>query len=1169
MSDLLTVGLAIATGYRSKKDKEDLLTKQEQESRVALALEDRKTTNQIKVEKAKIDAETLAKQQLANSTRYLVTDENGMPSVYTQYPGQRQNIPKDFKVTGIAMGGATTFQSLPGQDQPSQPLFRDTRGNVGTAQQLNNQYRNLASQLDAELTGKGNRTEIGVLKKDGTKHIYSQNDMQEINGVTHQTHIHIPGIGVLPNNPEGQAQAIKYSRTTGVPATVVRTAVSRNGMPLGTPTETPFEVGAAPTTEGTFTRIIGKPGADGLMSPAELNDFLEKNEDVKLDEVVHSVYTGQIDPTGKLVPNTLKLQSRNHPEDAEITTQPIALNLGNGYVPFDNIQEAKVAAAAAGFAWEDTDHIVYNKITKGGEQTSFTVSSIQNPKRHKKAVGIVELSNGKTIQVTADSKVELVERFGDGVIFQGMFVVNNDGSIGEGTSQTSVDIELTLPDGTTVLLAGDNATPEQIQAALSQSRVTVDNVTNKITKREASTDAPVAAHHAKHIDPSLQLSNGQNMSALLSITNPYTALVNASVKLTTKNIDEINSNEPLRKQYVTSMSQFLGSKYKQIVDKQKEAALMGGVKSQRVQNVFLYVQNSMPSFLQVNGMEAELKRRSGMEVDNALNDATNAAQAAGKDGGFTLAAAVNAETGEEFESPNQMTENEVAVFAYNVPKTLASFTTNALLPAVRRGTSSPNAALEAMFKKDRGLDGEPLTGPDGVVRVSKDQPLVVAMQKLSTKRRPNGTTYFDMFVDSINGNIDGMQADDYRYFGNTLIGAVNQKGGGIQRFVEAIRPLVRDSITEDGDVTPAFFLQPMDPQGNINPAMQELARQNGFMGDGDNTSAKAFQAKLGKVESADRVISYSNQLLDGYFLRDQSGKITGYNSSTAVGNLELNVQGLLYLKDAGLNALNGLIGKDKAEQIGDLFVGNLNSYKKELLKNHGLKEEEGIKGTGQSEMEAELRLIAKSVADAGNDPADRALAVRQLYIVNLAYELSAMMQGGTGGRTISDQDVAIIFRALRQQLTATPRSQAQVIIEVREIAREMRAEMTYATSTDPATQVAYSFAKAVSAVSDRGFHREITPQSIANRINGVSPAEAQRRDEKPAMDPEAYASEVLKQVNKNLTATGKDEISFGDGEEVTLDAIQEKAFGAGESSQQIFKNILQTTNRSLNKGSGA
>ncbi len=1166
MSDLLTVGLAIATGYRSKKDREDLLTKQEQESRAALALDDRKTANQIKVDKAKIAAEALVSQQKANVHRHLVTDKNGMPSVYTQYPGQRLNIPEGSKVTGIAMGGATTFQYLPGQDQSSQPLFRDTKGNVGTAQQLNTQHKNLASQLGAELTGKGNRTEIGVLKEDGTKHIYSQDDMREINGVTYQSHIRMPGIGVFPNTPEGQAQVIEAVRTTGVPATVVRTAVSRNGMPLGTPTETAFEVGAAPTTEGTFTRLIGVPGADGYMSSTQLNNFLEDNPEVKLDKVVHSVYTGQVDSTGKLVPNTLKLQSRNHPEDAEITTQPIALNLGNGYVPFDNIQEAKVAAAAAGFAWEDTDHIVYNRITKGGEQISFTVSSTQNPKEKKKAVGIVELGNGKTVQVFADSKAELVKKFGDGVTVQGMFVVNNDGSIGEGTSQTSVDIELTLPNGTTLLRS--DATPEQIQSAVSQRRVTVDNFTNEITEREASTDAPIAAHHAKHIDPSLRLSSGQNMSVLSNITNPLDAMVAASVKLTPDNINEINSNEPLRKQYVTSMSQTLGGKFRQVIDEQKKAALSGGSRPQRIQKLFPYIKNSMPSFLQINGMEDELKRMSGMEVVKALTDAANNAKKVSTDGDLTLAAKVNAETGEEFDNPNQEAETDAVVFAYNVPKTLASFTTDFLLPAVKRGTSSPNAALEAMFKKDRGLDGEPLTGPDGVVMVSKDQPLVAAMQKLSTKKRPSGTTYFDMFVDSINGNIDGVQADDYRYFGNTLIDAVNQKGGGIQRFVEAIRPLVRDSITEDGDVTPAFFLQPMDPQGNINPAMQELARQNGFMGDGDNTSAKAFQAKLGKVESADRVISYSNQLLDGYFLRDQSGKITGYNSSTAVGNLELNVQGLLYLKDAGLNALNGLVGKDKAEQIGDLFVGNLNSYKKELLKNHGLKEEEGIKGTGQSEMEAELRLIAKSVADAGNDQADRALAVRQLYIVNLAYELSAMMQGGTGGRTISDQDVAIIFRALRQQLTATPRSQAQVIIEVREIAREMRAEMTYATSTDPATQVAYSFAKAVSAVSDRGFHREITPQSIANRINGVSPAEAQRRDEKPAMDPAAYASEVLKQVNQNLTNTGKDEISFGDGEEMTLDAIQEKAFGAGDSARQRFESILKTTNRSLNKGSG-
>ena len=42
----------------------------------------------------------------------------------------------------------------------------------------------------------------------------------------------------------------------------------------------------------------------------------------------------------------------------------------------------------------------------------------------------------------------------------------------------------------------------------------------------------------------------------------------------------------------------------------------------------------------------------------------------------------------------------------------------------------------------------------------------------------------------------------------------------------------------------------------------------------------------------------------------------------------------------------------------------------------------------------------------------RKLAIRQYHKYMLAYQLAAAIQGGTGGRTISDQDVENIMRAL-------------------------------------------------------------------------------------------------------------------------------------------------------------
>ena len=96
------------------------------------------------------------------------------------------------------------------------------------------------------------------------------------------------------------------------------------------------------------------------------------------------------------------------------------------------------------------------------------------------------------------------------------------------------------------------------------------------------------------------------------------------------------------------------------------------------------------------------------------------------------------------------------------------------------------------------------------------------------------------------------------------------------------------------------------------------------------------------------------------------------------------------------------------------------------------------------------------------------------------------MQGGTGGRTISDQDVAIILKALRQKFTATPESQVAVLEEVKRISQDIATDMEYQMSQNAQEAAGYYYVKALSAVSNdpRGYHRAVTAASIADRISG-------------------------------------------------------------------------------------
>jgi hypothetical protein len=85
-----------------------------------------------------------------------------------------------------------------------------------------------------------------------------------------------------------------------------------------------------------------------------------------------------------------------------------------------------------------------------------------------------------------------------------------------------------------------------------------------------------------------------------------------------------------------------------------------------------------------------------------------------------------------------------------------------------------------------------------------------------------------------------------------------------------------------------------------------------------------------------------------------------------------------------------------------------------IAKERGYKTVDAFLEAERKAREENINSFQKSVAGLGsNDEKVKNLALRNYYRFMVAYSMAAAIQGGTGGRTISDQDVQNILRALK------------------------------------------------------------------------------------------------------------------------------------------------------------
>jgi|TARA_R100000149_G_scaffold66264_1_gene44049 hypothetical protein len=862
---------------------------------------------------------------------------------------------------------------------------------------------------------------------------------------------------------------------------------------------------------------------------------------------------------------------------------------GDNYYKDLTLEELTAALEPFGLTPSDVDKNKYTAVEVNGKiqdrtNTTFMAASVSEIKRHGVRVKVIGKDGKETFEVMVAASED------DAIAFANKtpgaeYIGEMDLSVTK-SQQTSLtdtnnvvplggDVKIktiTSPDEEKVdpvddmLLTGpgipdegvlmSEATSEQRNAATSMEPVKVNPGDKTIVGRGEIKNTARTTMLAGRVNPDLILPGTLiNMSGRRTdspderISHLLTLLTPDALKIMKQ-----DGNSEFAKSYVEGVGFQL---YADITELGKSTVLPSGeVKPGRFETKTALgtVKRYFPKFLQVPGMEAYLKSLSIRDVttlsadvlNNDLSPAdvvitTTGSEEADQEG--DIASHEGALVTLNFELPAQNKELFTMKPGQEGPIYKAMVQAESGGAAVtfdHRNRAARNLAAMTQFKRNQL--GEPMRDPANadklVVLPSQHQGPLNALAKLHNTSGPiQGVNYLTMFRSHVNGLDSETMADaDVKYLANTIVPSVTSLTDGVN-MVQAFM-FSAPAVGEDG-LMQAYF----------SPAVLDAAKRNGMMGFGNQKTELRKQERIGSLEQSLDLIDTSNVLIGSYIdVTDRTGQ--RLLPSSAFVQVDLGLQGLAYVVGEVAERVGGgvsnLVTNAMNSRNGDALIAAYNDSI-ESLKDKLTVVTDGDGNTirvkriaynadGREEINQILGEINADIKAAKNDN-ERAMAIRQLNIVTMAYQLSSILQGGTGGRTISDQDVALILRALRQGFLSTPQAQVNVIKEVRRMAREAVTRNEFMLSDDPRKVASYMYFRGLSAVSDVGvYHREFTPEYVAQRITNASTVNIET-----AID----QADLIKAMNRDIRShnrSNKGKAGFTPVQEVTADTYLESEF---------------------------
>jgi len=236
---------------------------------------------------------------------------------------------------------------------------------------------------------------------------------------------------------------------------------------------------------------------------------------------------------------------------------------------------------------------------------------------------------------------------------------------------------------------------------------------------------------------------------------------------------------------------------------------------------------------------------------------------------------------------------------------------------------------------------------------------------------------------------------------------------------------------------------------------------------------------------------------DAYLFRDydaegrQTTRMTG-QSLRITGNLAALPENFRNLYKTALDFYNAYKGVEKPEDIGndyyfgqeqgflDIYENNPNSeLVAEAAKKHGQSVKEFIKQEEIAREKIKARLVKINKLDQVNAQAG-------FLTYTLAYQYASFLQGGTGGRTISDQDIENMLNMFNQKGFTTIGGSLSGFAQALKLTHNASGLLRHLNSTDPqkfvaATWIYQNFKDEFEPTADRAF-REYMDLSLGTGV---------------------------------------------------------------------------------------
>ena len=219
---------------------------------------------------------------------------------------------------------------------------------------------------------------------------------------------------------------------------------------------------------------------------------------------------------------------------------------------------------------------------------------------------------------------------------------------------------------------------------------------------------------------------------------------------------------------------------------------------------------------------------------------------------------------------------------------------------------------------------------------------------------------------------------------------------------------------------------------------------------GSGNLQKVIDGARAEADSANTAWKTLNNMEATFYFPGPDGK-PDYSRpiglSTAIGEYVLGADGILYVVEKGVEFLqSGLEGLAGGQRVNPEDVGAVARQSFARVQNIVMSPEQAEtagRGSAEENLAAKKRnqerfdaLLSDmnsgdtvTVTQNGQtfQVAKRLLAVRRFYKFLAAYQMAAAIQGGTGGRTISDQDVENMLNSFNFTTTSRPESELATI----------------------------------------------------------------------------------------------------------------------------------------------